>query len=183
MKKATHPEPGNKFNQLSVISYHHTGKHYRRYFVFKCDCGNEKIIHGSAVTSGNTKSCGCMVKEGHKKRVLPDHGVCRNNLLLQYKRHAKGRDFSFELTKEQFSNLICKPCYYCGIPPSNLKKTKNDSEGLLYTGIDRVNPKLGYSITNCVPACSMCNRAKRDMTKQEYYEWVKRLCSRIEQWG
>jgi len=29
----------------------------------KCDCGNEKIICGSNLTSGKTKSCGCLRKE------------------------------------------------------------------------------------------------------------------------
>jgi len=35
-------------------------------WLFRCDCGKEKIISGTAVKSGNIKSCGCLL---HESRV------------------------------------------------------------------------------------------------------------------
>jgi hypothetical protein len=32
-------------------------------FLCKCDCGNELVVRSIALTSGNTKSCGCLKKE------------------------------------------------------------------------------------------------------------------------
>jgi hypothetical protein len=32
------------------------------YWVARCDCGNEKTIRGASMTSGNTKSCGCLTR-------------------------------------------------------------------------------------------------------------------------
>jgi hypothetical protein len=183
MKKPTHIKPGDKFNRLTAMSYHHTGDHNRKYFLFKCDCGNEKILHGSAVTTGNTKSCGCLAKETKSiLHRLPNDGGVINHLILQYKRHARDRGLKYELSYEQFEKLIRSPCSYCGIPPSNNKITKN-CKGFLYSGIDRVNSTLGYTTDNCVAACSDCNRVKRDMTREEFYSWVKRLCAMAAQWG
>lgn len=46
-------------------------------WLFKCECGNEKIILGKSVTSGAVKSCGCLHSEcakiqGKKKKT---HGM------------------------------------------------------------------------------------------------------------
>lgn len=181
MKKQIHLKPGDKFNKLTVLSFHHTGKHFRKYYLFKCDCGNEKIILGSGVTTENTKSCGCLIKETCKNKILPDHGCGKNNLILQYKRHAKNRGLEFELTKDIFLKLIGQPCYYCGLLPSNIKRTKNDSEGFLYSGIDRIDSNIGYIIDNVVPCCNQCNKSKMAISKIEFLDWVKRVYT--HQWG
>lgn len=34
-----------------------------KYGIFKCDCGKEKEISLSHVKAGNTKSCGCYLKD------------------------------------------------------------------------------------------------------------------------
>ena len=54
---------GQRFNRLIVIDC--AGKlDGRRYFWnCVCDCGNTKVILGSSLTSGNTRSCGCLAKE------------------------------------------------------------------------------------------------------------------------
>lgn len=50
---------GNKFGKLTVIgpefTYSYTGK-----WRVRCDCGNERVVFGTSLTSGNTKSCGCL---------------------------------------------------------------------------------------------------------------------------
>lgn len=53
---------GKKFNHLLVIKRAPKPKNIkgRGYYYFcRCDCGNEKIILGASLRSGNTKSCGC----------------------------------------------------------------------------------------------------------------------------
>jgi hypothetical protein len=44
-----------------------------------------------------------------------------------------------------------------------------------YNGIDRVDNFKGYEIDNCVPCCYICNYAKRDMSKDQFLAWVKRI--------
>lgn len=74
----------------------------------------------------------------------------KENKYNYYKKNAKRRNYSFELSKEQFYNLISQPCYYCG---ENLQSSR---------GIDRVDSKKGYFLENCVPCCEVCNRMKLD---------------------
>ena len=62
---------GMKFGRLVVLSFDHKDKFGERYWLCKCDCGNEKVIRGSSLTKGVTKSCGCFANErrieSHKK--------------------------------------------------------------------------------------------------------------------
>lgn len=58
---------GQTFNYLTVVEFSHTTNNGKsRYTFWKCicSCGNEKVVRGDHLKSGNTKSCGC-----HKKKV------------------------------------------------------------------------------------------------------------------
>jgi hypothetical protein len=44
-----------------------------------------------------------------------------------------------------------------------------------YSGIDRLDNNIGYVSGNCVPCCSVCNYAKRDMTVDQFKNWIKRI--------
>ena len=180
-----HIKPGDKFNRLECIEFHHTGKHYRSYFLFKCDCGTEKVILGSLVKSGNTKSCGCLSKEIKSRRISPNQTEV-TAIILGYKRHAEDRGFKFKLSREQVESIIKKNCYYCGTPPSNNKKTKNSiGDGIKYSGIDRIDSNRDYSIDNVCPCWKVCNYAKSNMSLVEFQEWAKRIGQKAmaEQWG
>lgn len=49
---------GQHFGRLTAIKYMGDRK-----WLFRCDCGNEKIIRTYAVKSGRTQSCGCYMRE------------------------------------------------------------------------------------------------------------------------
>lgn len=49
---------GDKFERLTVIKRVGSNKHKQSTWLCKCDCGNEIIVVGNSLTSGNTKSCG-----------------------------------------------------------------------------------------------------------------------------
>lgn len=51
---------GKKFNKLTVKSLISKGKHSR--WLCECECGECKEIAGDSLTTGNTKSCGCLKK-------------------------------------------------------------------------------------------------------------------------
>ena len=61
---------GMKINRLTALEYTHTDTRYRRYFKWLCECGQKVIIQVSAVTSGNTKSCGCLISEAGGKQKI-----------------------------------------------------------------------------------------------------------------
>ncbi len=68
------------------------------------------------------------------------------------KSQAKQREIEFTLTKEQFGIAISKPCFYC----DNLLGQKSVSG----SGLDRLDSNLGYTESNVVSCCIICNQMK-----------------------
>lgn len=171
---------GERFSRLTVLGFSHHDKRWRRHYLVRCDCGNEKTVQGTLLRSGNTRSCGCLSKESRAKKRLPDNTAEVNAVILQYKRHAKTRGINFPLSRDEVSLLIRKPCHYCGAIAGNLKRTKDCPSGFPHNGIDRVNSDRDYSLDNVVPCCGGCNRAKGTKSADDFISWAKRVA---EQWG
>ncbi len=176
-------KPGSKINRLEVLRWDHRNAHYSAYYLFKCDCGNTKVIKGSNVTSRAVKSCGYLsaerkgahMKEWGSRKRLPENGAVINAIILQYKEGARRRGFPFHLGYEEFTAIIQRNCFYCGLAPSNRKRLKACPEGYAYSGIDRVDPKGGYLSDNVVACCIECNRAKGRRSPVRFGAWIARL--------
>lgn len=66
---------GNKYGKLTVIEdlgyfIKEGTKRKEHYLKCKCDCGNEKIIRAGSLSSGHTKSCGCLTKKSNKYYIF-----------------------------------------------------------------------------------------------------------------
>lgn len=98
---------GMKFNRLTVVS-RTENQGYNTTWLCKCDCGNEKIIRGSALKNGTIQSCGCLHREmtGNSRRTHGETGICYKTL---QKRIKKGWDlervFSETPIKTNFIDL------------------------------------------------------------------------------
>lgn len=93
------PEPkditGQKFGRLTAVKL--TDKRYGASCVWlcKCDCGNEKEVPLMSLTSGNTRSCGCLYKEkvGWRNEIIKRHltrawKLIREEIEIETKRRA-----------------------------------------------------------------------------------------------
>lgn len=86
-----------------------------------------------------------------------------------------------------FSRLIRTQCYYCGSGLSNRVAEKSGRKKdhvvldkvLLYNGLDRIDSSGIYELSNVVPCCRHCNRAKLCMTQEEFYAWVHRVAKHV----
>lgn len=90
---------GTLFGRLAVTSFaglipNAVGKRYA-YFNCRCSCGVDVVVRGTALSSGNTLSCGCLARESgartlatyrasggepaqtHGRRYTPEHAVWR----------------------------------------------------------------------------------------------------------
>lgn len=56
-------EIGNTYGYLTVVERAENTKEGRAMWKCKCKCGNETIVLGKHLRSGNTKSCGCYQRE------------------------------------------------------------------------------------------------------------------------
>ena len=161
---------GKRFCKLLVIrdlGSRQTGKRKYRWWLCQCDCGNHAEIRSTHLLSGQT-GCGC----GQK---LPEGESAFNSLLDTYKRNARTRGLSFRLTKEQFRSITGEPCFYCKAGPSAIIERPRQNGIYVYNGIDRVDNTKGYSVSNCVPCCKICNWMKNDMDQKEFLTHVHKM--------
>lgn len=60
---------GQKFGRWTVVERAGRNKHRMALWRVRCECGAEAQIHTSALTAGNSRSCGCLHRD-----VITDHG-------------------------------------------------------------------------------------------------------------
>ena len=152
----------------------------KRYWICKCKCGKVKNIQQYSLTrtQQSSKSCGCWKVEHMGNLNQLEAGLAgKRRLIHSYKKGAKARNLSFELSFEEFIELVQKNCHYCGIVPSNSTKTltHHSSTEFIYNGIDRKDNKLGYTKENSLPCCKQCNYAKFRFSYQEFLNYIERL--------
>lgn len=182
---------GQKFGKLLVVEEISTEKNGRKRYMVrcKCDCGNETTVEKSHLKAGRTTSCGCVQKEMRKglgKRFRKPEGESAfNELFGSYKRSAKHRGYPFELTKEEFKEIITQPCIYCGevLTQEYGKNSPTFASTFKYTGIDRYDNTKGYVKGNCVPCCKVCNRIKTNMPIEDMTHKLEQILSRRHIWG
>ena len=162
---------GRKFHHLTATNQtRRRGKRTER--LFYCDCGAKTWVVTHQVMIGHTKSCGCWKK---KFKRLGLGRAARNEVFDTYKRDAAKRKFEWRLTDEQFDHLTSQQCTYCHRPPGTARNSRRDTGWFVYNGLDRVDPKKGYFVENVVTCCQVCNRAKSDMSLEEFMQWVADL--------
>jgi len=162
---------GKKFGRLTVIGFDHVGKGYL-HWLCDCECGKTKVVIGSSLRNGNTKSCGCY----HKEIVsLEKYEAFFNVLYNSYRKSAIERNISFELNKEQFKKLITQNCSYCGELPSDRSIGKDFNGSFKTNGIDRKDNSIGYEADNCVPCCKKCNFMKLKMSVEDFINHAKKI--------
>ena len=135
-----------------------------------CDCGKHKFVSAYSLTSGHTKSCGCLSRDTKK---LPYGIATLRQTYKHYIRNATNRNYKFELTIQQFKSIVKMNCFYCGRCNTSKTKSRSDNGDFLYTGIDRLKNTVGYTIDNCVPCCVHCNRFKGDRAEDEMLKHIE----------
>jgi hypothetical protein len=74
---------GLRFGKLLVMDYASKIKG-RTAYLCKCDCENEKIVLSQSLTSGNTKSCGCLRKKTTSNN-FKTYGLSKTRLYRIYR--------------------------------------------------------------------------------------------------
>lgn len=149
------------------------------YWKCLCECGKIAIIRGYSLTSGKTKSCGCLKAEAphlpflkeSQPKYLPEIASAHCAWAARYK----------ELSFEDFYKLSQLPCFYCGSSPTLTKTSKRkDSAIFYYNTLDRIDSNKDHTIDNVVPSCLICNRAKLSRSLQDFYLYINNLINNLK---
>lgn len=164
---------GKKFGKLLIID-EFKDRHGRYRVKCKCDCGNEKVTCKYHAKRGGIKSCGCL---GTGRKPLAPGKSSYTAIYNEYKWHAKNRGYSFKLTKDQFIKIGSSDCHYCGALAGKVTRQSfvRLNGDIRFNGVDRKNNSKGYILENCVPCCSICNKAKGTMSYRKFKIWIKKL--------
>jgi len=160
------------------------------YYKYKCICGNiESAPKYSLLQSKKSRNTYCCskcrknklsewAKTAKVKYNDPVEGKC-SILFSNYRTKCKRKKWEFELTFEQFKQLVTSNCHYCNLEPNKCRmdrsKSRQGISRIYFNGIDRLNSLLGYSIMNVVPCCEDCNKAKRNLSYQQFLNLIKRI--------
>jgi hypothetical protein len=117
----------------------------------------------------------CDIERGCMNVVVEGKASCNMCLADPHKKYSSyvsgsnKRGYKMELTKEQFTELIKTPCYYCDYYVENST-----------IGVDRYDNTKDYTIENCVPCCKWCNRMKLNQPTEEFLERCVKIAKNVE---
>lgn len=135
---------GKKFNMLFIENLSYIKKYDKKklknmaYYNCLCDCGNHHIVSSSALTTGGTKSCGCLKSTISERKKKINRYEFFDDYIIGYDYNDK----SFIIDKEDYDKVkdycwLCSPFgYFCCT-------RKIDGK--------RVNMKLHRTIMDCKP--------------------------------
>ena len=151
-----------------------------------CDCSKKVTVATAALNRGDNQSCGCLYRDSRKE--IAEKGVAKysrkapgvaslNHVFNAYKQSARARGYPFEISLDLFKEITSGNCVYCGVSPHKTftSETIKTNGHYYYNGIDRMDNKEGYVPGNCQPCCEICNKAKRNLSHEEFMEWISRL--------
>lgn len=133
-----------KFNYLTVLKYSGLSSDNRHQWLCKCVCGNTAIVRGKCLTSGITKSCGCLRKTNHALI----HGM-RKTSEYRIWGHIKTRCYNLNFIG--YKNYGGRGIIMCDRWLSSFDNFFEDmgERPSLKHSIDRIDNELGYFKENC----------------------------------
>ena len=137
-------EINDKFGRLTVLE--EVPREQRpsptgRYYLCQCECGNQKVIYGHNLKTGNTKSCGCLSRQTSSINNSIDIPVGSKFGKLTVTGRAAVRPGG-----EAFWKCLCDCGNECEVRSHDLRKGHTTSCGCnkLNTLIDETNNKYGW---------------------------------------
>lgn len=178
-------QEGDKVNRLYLLKYNN-GK-----WQCSCECGNIIKVKTNSITSGNTKSCGCLKEEISRGKV--DKLIAGRRQFEPKISSARRRwqsycfeDKNCDISFEDFYKISQMNCYYCGVAPSitfnyfkanstYASKAAKETGDFVYNGLDRIDNSKDHTLDNVVPCCYICNRGKNKKLVNDFYLWINKL--------
>jgi hypothetical protein len=185
---------GTRIGKVVVSEFSHVVRVKERdfyYYSFICDCGNsgtggKHTLLQAGKTRKNTYCCETCRKDklaewaktAHIKYKDPVEGKCAI-LFSNYRSKCKSKQWKFELTFEEFKNLVTSNCHYCNLEPNKSRQERAASRQnitpIYFNGIDRKDSGEGYIHGNCLPCCEDCNKAKRSLSYEMFLSLVEKI--------
>lgn len=134
---------GQHFNRWTVIKpaekFSYTDESC---FLCRCDCGTERIITRSHLTTGHSKSCGCLKRDQHTK-----HGLSRSKIYIKWVSMIQRCENPKHESFPYYGGAGISVCERWHIF-ENFVSDMGDIPSPKHS-IDRINPHDNYDPSNC----------------------------------
>jgi len=167
---------GQKFGRLLVIGPNYAIKNREGIvYDFLCECGKKYSQVGKLIFNGNTRSCGCL-----HTRIDREDAILKRLYDAKVTSASRKSGIPSDISFEDFKILSQQSCFYCGEFPRKSFDDFNSGKLMSDTivkcgGLDRINPSLGYVMSNIRPCCDVCNTGKLDYSEEEFFAGIKRI--------
>ena len=153
-------------------------KNQQAYWKCKCSCGNTNIIIVSQhqLTSGGTKSCGCLVnRRGSLSPLWAGYEDISGSFFKRIEHGAKSRSLSFNLNIQEIWQLFIKQEKRCALTglPIKFGQRSQSSDGT--ASLDRIDSKQGYFLQNVQWVHKIVNILKRELPEKEMLYIIKHI--------
>ena len=141
----------NQTSKDNEYKYKETRKKYKN--------DNKTLINKKAKEYYNQNKTSISLK--HK-----EYRISQKGKYSKYKKNAINRNKDWNLSNDEFQSFWQQDCFYCG-------------ESIDTIGLDRVDNGSGYSMDNCIPCCSKCNKMKNTLSIKDFINKIKRIYNSI----
>lgn len=160
---------GQIFQHWSVLKMENSCKHGHRMYLCECVCGKRKILRGSMLLSGNSKSCGC----AYPKSTTTTHGKSKS---YTYKSWVAMKTRCLNFMDARFPHYGGKGVKICERWVDSFENFYADMGERPYgTTIDRIDSRGNYEPSNCRWATPMEQTLNRSETVWVDYKG-ERMC-------
>ena len=131
-------EIGNKYGVLTVVARGPNTNEGRAQWICECECGNQTVVLGKNLRSGNTKSCGCLKsKQPAARKDLTGQRFGRLVVLGEPKNGERGTIWKClcdcgEICFKVSTDLAHGSVQSCGCYKKELHSTMNDLTGQIF---------------------------------------------------
>lgn len=137
---------GRRYGRLLVIKLHHRDGS-KAYWECLCDCGKTTILRNCALTSGNTKSCGCLGDENRAYGSIT-HGMSKTEEYRIWSGMITRCENTHRNTSKRYVNRGIKVCDRWRFSFKSFLEDMGPRPSSRYT-IDRINNDGNYEPSNC----------------------------------
>jgi hypothetical protein len=150
---------GNRFGRLRVLERGTKSEQGHYLWTCSCDCGSSVQVWGTNLTSGKTKSCGCLVSATNTK-----HGESGT---LMYHRWANMKSRCHNPNNRDYKDYGARGITVCDEWMEDYLQFKKDMGKIpsIYHTVERKDNDIGYTPNNCKWATRLeqsKNRGKRN---------------------
>jgi len=172
---------GEIFGHLAVLKHLVEVKRNSPVWLCRCTCGNTTEVLSYNLTSGKTRSCGCSrLAKGPEHFNWKGFGQISGNFWSSIRKHAKDRNLSFQITKEEAMSAYQNQNGRCALSGELLTLPTGDSLTDRTASLDRINSSEGYNAGNIQWVHKKINMAKGRMSDEEFINMCKSVASWAE---